>query len=41
MVSDTLAPERPLLIADAAALVEVFRHRLVFQLDGDYHSWWS
>ena len=37
----TLAPKRPLLIAHVAALVKILRHRLVFQLDGGRHGWWS
>ena len=37
----TLVSQGSLLVANLAALVEIFHHKLVFQLDGDRHSWWS
>ena len=40
-VGNTLASQSSLLVADTAALIEIFHHRLVFQLDGDRHRWWS
>ena len=37
----TLALQGLLLVANAAALIEVFHHRLIFQLDGNHYRWWS
>ena len=39
-IGNMMAPERPLLVADMAALVEIFRHRLIFQLNNNHYRWW-
>ena len=41
MIDYTLASQSSLLVANSAALVQIFHHRLVFQLDDNRHSWWS
>ena len=39
--SYALASQGSLLVANSMTLVEIVHHKLVFQLDGDRHSWWS
>ena len=36
-----LAPQGSLLIVNPVTLIEVFLHLLIFQFDGNSHSWWS
>ena len=38
-IGNMMAPERPLLVADMAALVEIFCCMLLFQLDSDCYCW--
>ena len=40
-VGDTLVPECPFLVEHTTALIEILRHRLILQLDGHRHGWWS
>jgi hypothetical protein len=41
VISYALASPGSLLVANTAAFILIFHHRLVFQLDGNRHRWWS